>query len=230
MLILALDTSGEICSVAVSDGVVCFAEYAFRHERHLIERLPGIVQFVLRDAHRAGVGGLTLSDIDAFAVGLGPGSFTGVRVGVTMAKVWAMTLDKPVVGISSLDALAEPLLFSGIPLACVAPTRRTESVVAFYVGGTVAPIAPPSVVANDTITTIARERLAIGANRLLLVGEIAAAICAVSPPESVEKTTVRVGAPKASVIARLALGQLVRGEADDTDSLVPLYVTPPPTG
>ncbi|MBC8141462.1 MAG: tRNA (adenosine(37)-N6)-threonylcarbamoyltransferase complex dimerization subunit type 1 TsaB, partial [Armatimonadetes bacterium] len=65
MLILAIDTSGETCSVAVSDGDTCRAEYVFRHERRLIERLPGAVQFVLSDA------GLTISDIEAFAVGLG---------------------------------------------------------------------------------------------------------------------------------------------------------------
>ncbi len=222
MLILALDTSGDTCSVAVSDGLVCRAEYAFRHERRLIERLPGVIGFVLRDA------GVTLADIEAFATGLGPGSFTGVRVGVTMAKVWAMTLDKPVVGVSSLDGLAEPLAFTGLPLACVAPTRHSESVAAFYAGGSITPLATPSVVANDAIAAMGREMVGNPRGAFLIVGEIAAKILAASPPGSATGAALAVGAPRASVIARLAFLRLERGEFDDTDSLVPLYVTPPP--
>ncbi len=226
MLILAIDTSGDTCSVSVSDGLVCRAEYRFRHERRLIERVPGIVQLLLTDT------GLTLSDIEAFAVGLGPGSFTGVRVGVTLAKVWAMTLDKPVVGVSSLDALAEPLAFTGLPLACVAPTRKTESVTAFYRndGSTTGPVILPSVLANDAIARTARETLEEFGRELLLVGEIALAIQIVSPEEIDSRTTALVRSSEASAVARLAFHRLARGESDDTDLLVPLYVTPPPTG
>ena len=226
VLILAIDTSGETCSVAVSDGPVCRAEYRFRHERHLIERVPVIVQSVLTDT------GVTLADIEAFAVGLGPGSFTGVRVGVTLAKVWAMTLDKPVAGVSSLDALAEPLAFTGLPLVCVAPTRKTESVAAFYRndGSATSPIAPPAVLANDSIALNARQVLGESAGELLLVGEIADAIRLVSPEEPGSRTTALVRSSEAAAVARLAFHRLSRGDSDDTDSLVPLYVTPPPTG
>ncbi|MBC8136852.1 MAG: tRNA (adenosine(37)-N6)-threonylcarbamoyltransferase complex dimerization subunit type 1 TsaB [Fibrella sp.] len=224
VLILAIDTSGETCSIAISDDSVCRVEYNFRHERRLIERIPGIVQSVLTDT------GLTLSDIEAFAVGLGPGSFTGVRVGVTLAKVWSMTLDKPVVGVSSLDALAEPLAFIGLPLACVAPTRKTESVVAFYSGGMWEPISPPQVLANDIIAPTAREIIGDFKSELLIVGEIAHTIMNVSPKGTDLQGTALVRSSEASAVARLALHRLSRGESDDTDSLVPLYVTPPPTG
>ena len=59
MLILSMDTSGDICSVGVSDGPRELTTFAFRHDRHLSERLPGIVEFVLRDR------GITLADIEA---------------------------------------------------------------------------------------------------------------------------------------------------------------------
>ena len=102
MLILAVDTAGEVCSVALSEGKTVRGVYRFRHNRHLVERIPAVVEFVLGDF------GATLADVEAFVAGLGPGSFTGVRVGVTMAKMWAFARNKPVVGISSLDALALP--------------------------------------------------------------------------------------------------------------------------
>lgn len=224
MLILAIDTSGETCSLAISDGTVCRVEYNFRHERRLIERIPGIVQSVLADA------GLTLADIEAFAVGRGPGSFTGVRVGVTMAKVWAMTLEKPVVGVSSLDALAEPLGFTGLPLACVAPTRKTESVAAFYTAGSYHPLAPPAVLANDAIAALAREVTANAGDHLLIVGEPAPIILGASPSGTADNASPLARSPQASAVARLAFERLRSGKSDDADSLVPLYVTPPPTG
>lgn len=222
MLILAIDTSGDTCSVAASDNAAVRAEYSFRHERHLSERISAIVAFLLRDA------GLALSDIEAFAAGLGPGSFTGVRVGVTMAKVWAMTLEKPVVGISSLDALAEPLRFTGLPLACVAPTRRTESVAAFYEPGSAAPTSPPAVVADAEIVALARARFGTGA--VLVAGEIAARIVAATGEVDRAGVVVADRGVGAAAVARLAWTRLERGEWDDTDLLVPLYVTPPPTG
>lgn len=223
MLILALDTSGDVCSVALSDGDRCRAEYNFRHDRRLIERLPGAVQFVLSDA------GVKMNDVEAFAVGLGPGSFTGVRVGVTMAKVWAMTAAKPVVGVSSLDVLAEPLRYTGLPLVCIAPTRHTESVAAFYAAGSATPLAPPAVLANAAIITLAQD--ATQRKKLLLAGEITQKVHDAAPPTDGEgNVTVLVASPLASAVARLAYARLLRGESDSTDTLVPLYVTPPPTG
>ncbi len=225
MIILALDTSGETCSVAVADGAVIRAEYVFRHERRLIERLPRTVQFVLMDA------GLAMSDVDAFAVGLGPGSFTGVRVGVTFAKVWAMATGKPVVGVSSLDALAMPYITSGAPRIMIAPTRKIESVVGFYpawwdfdekIALTVLPHAE--------IVSRARELWGTNWTEPFLIGEHAQAVWQTFPQHEINLVTFVEDYAHASVVATLAYRRLERGEPDDADSLVPLYVTPPPTG
>lgn len=221
MNILSLDTSGDRCSVCVYDGTPR-TQYAFRHDRRLSERLPGAVEYVLNDA------GLTLHDIDAFAVGLGPGSFTGVRVGVTMAKVWAMALQKPVVGVSSLDALAAflPPMPEGVGIISAVPTRRTESVAAFYHAGSLVPVVPPAVYPNDAIVREARALL--GVETVLIVGEIAPLLYAATPePEGV---TFWPSPVLASTIARLAAPRLTNGETDDVMTLVPLYVTPTPVG
>lgn len=226
LLILAIDTSGETCSIAVSDSAVCRVEYSFRHERRLIERIPGIVQSVLSDA------GVTLADIEVFAVGLGPGSFTGVRVGVTMAKVWAMTLDKPVVGVSSLDALAEPWGFlRDVHIATFVPTRRMESIAAFYSGnGNYAPHEGPVIVANDALVIAARHALGEEPQPVLVIGENPHHILEATPEWTRALVRPVTRSVSAAAVTRLALPRLERGDYDDTDTLFPMYVTPPPTG
>lgn len=222
MLILAIDTSGDICSLALSDGPRELSTLRFRHERRLSERFSVLLDLLLKDR------GITLPDIEAIAVGLGPGSFTGVRVGVTMAKTFALALEKPVVGISSLDALVEPFapLTPG-GLAAITPTRRTESVVAFYRPGETTPIAEPAVRINSTLVQVGRALLA-DSGLWAVIGENAVAALA----ENDGSIPVRAipASPDAAAIARLGFARLEKGEQDDADSLVPLYVTPTPVG
>lgn len=220
MLILALDTSGEICSVAVAKDNEVRTVYDFRHERHLSERLHGIVEFVLHDA------GYTFQMIDAIAVGLGPGSFTGVRVGVTMAKTLALVRDIPIVGVSSLSALVEPIhTIVSKPIITAVPTRRTESVAAFYLPGTTSPLFPPQGYGNDSIVEVARQHFAT--QEILLLGEAAKVIYQTTPDDNL---TVVPASPSASAVARLAATRLLQRDFDDRDALVPLYVTPSPVG
>lgn len=100
MRVLAIDTSTELGSVAVVvDGEVC-AEIAARvRARHGETLLPLVAQAL--DAAKIARG-----ELDRLAVGLGPGSFTGTRIGVATAKGLAVALDRPIVGVSSLRALA----------------------------------------------------------------------------------------------------------------------------
>jgi tRNA threonylcarbamoyladenosine biosynthesis protein TsaB len=222
MLTLALDTSGEICSVALFDSDRERITYAFRHERHLSERLPAIIEFVLRD------GRTTLQEVEAFAVGLGPGSFTGVRIGVTMAKGFAWALGKPLVGVSSLDAVALP--FRGLPetvIAAVTPTRRTEVVAAIYSGDGTTPIAEPAVVPNAGVVDVARAHFPD--QRVLICGEAADLVLAATPAEQTgANREARYAYPSAADVARLAALRLSCGDSDNTETLVPLYVTPDP--
>lgn len=98
--ILAVDTATENCSVAlkIGDEVIARCEYAPRE--HTIKVLP-MVDAVLAEA------GLRLKDMDALAFGQGPGSFTGVRIGIGIAQGLAFGADLPMVGISTLAAMAQ---------------------------------------------------------------------------------------------------------------------------
>ena len=220
MLILALDTSGDSCSVALSDGPRPLSEFQFRHARHLSQRLPGILRFVLAGA------GAALRDVGTFAVGLGPGSFTGVRVGVTTAKTLAQALEKPIVGVSSLDALAEPYRCLGnTDVVALAPSRTNVVVAAFYPAGAVTPVEAPRALAVAEVAASAARVL--GTTRpALLCGE-AAALYASLWPASMSACARPVSAAS---VAALAWERLARGESDDALLLTPYYITPSPVG
>ncbi len=114
MRLLAIDTAGPACAVAIfRDGAVLARISEVIGKGHA-ERLVPMIEAALAMA------GLAFKDLDRIAVTTGPGSFTGVRVGVAAARGLALALDIPAVGIGSLDALAAP----------VANARRIGAVVA----------------------------------------------------------------------------------------------------
>jgi len=101
MRVLALDTTTRAGSVALVDENVIVEERPGDPSRTHAQRLPAEVLAVL-DAH-----GVTLSDIDLFAVAAGPGSFTGLRIGLATIQGLAFVTGRPIVGISALEALAQ---------------------------------------------------------------------------------------------------------------------------
>lgn len=105
MKILAVDTATESCSLAVLEFNRVLAEVtnAIRqtHSRRLMQMVAMLMQMT----------GITIHDIDGFAIANGPGSFTGLRIGLSTIKGLAAASKKPVVGISNLDALAHRFAF-----------------------------------------------------------------------------------------------------------------------
>ena len=99
MRVLGLDTATASTAVAIVDGERVLARGCIDDRRHSVNLLP-VMQEVLERA------GVARDELSAVAVGLGPGSFTGIRIGLTVAKTLAYVLGKPLVGVSSLKALA----------------------------------------------------------------------------------------------------------------------------
>jgi tRNA threonylcarbamoyladenosine biosynthesis protein TsaB len=213
-MILAMDTSGDVCSVAIVDGAKLIAEINFQHNRRLTERLPGIIAFLLSDA------GLTLEQIDVFAVGLGPGSFTGVRVGVTMMKTWAEVYQKRLIGVSSLDALSRAASGTATAVVAIAPSRKEEVIAAFYAPNKPNPKLGPEAIATDLVIPNALETL--GDAPILIVGEC---VHWLTPSPRV---TLRPISVRAFWVARLGDARLRVYGPDDPAMLVPLYIAPPP--
>ena len=120
MKILALDTTAKVASVAVCDGERTLAEYSIDNGLTQSELLLPMAEAAVKNL------GITLSDIDLFAVTVGPGSFTGVRIGVSLVKGLAFGKNTPTVAVSTLEALAENASgLSGIIIPCM-DARRGE--------------------------------------------------------------------------------------------------------
>jgi tRNA threonylcarbamoyladenosine biosynthesis protein TsaB len=100
MQILALDTSTEVCAVALGDGVTWHEKSEVAGQRHSELLLP-MIRALLAD------GGVTLKQVDGIAFGAGPGSFTGLRIACGVAQGLALGAALPVVGISTLEAIAQ---------------------------------------------------------------------------------------------------------------------------
>ena len=209
MTFLAFDTSGEMCVLALADedGAVK-AVSVFEGRRTLSRRLMGELDGLLTR------NGLVLADLSAFAVGLGPGSFTGVRVGVTTAKTLAQVTGKPLVGVGTLDAYAAVWGTPGDTLIVpVLPSRRGEVYAAVYRGGKTMeePFAAP---------------LEALAGRLAGMGSVLVCGSPPSLPDWMGPSLAQPWTPPEG-LARLAARRLASNDRDNPLGLVPLYVVAP---
>ena len=129
MRILGFETTGDVCSAGILDGKRMIAEVSlFDKNTHSVNLMP-MVDACLRTAD------MTLDDMDAIAVNVGPGSFTGIRIGVCTAKGLALTLEKPCIAVNTLDALAfQALPFQGV-ICPMIDARRVESYFSVYQNG-----------------------------------------------------------------------------------------------
>ena len=120
MRILGIDSSTPGCSVALlNDGTVVaeqVAEPKPSHSKYLLQ----MVDQVLKDAK------FQLDDVDGFAVTIGPGSFTGLRIGVSLLKGFVLATEKPFVGINSLEALAHTIDSPDYPICTTLDARKSE--------------------------------------------------------------------------------------------------------
>ena len=126
MKILAVDTASKSCSVAVTDNVSVLALQTIisdqTHSRHLMVMIDKVME----------LSRVKPSDIDGFAVSTGPGTFTGLRIGISSVKGLAAALNKPVTGVSSLDTLAMQTACYSYVICPMMDARRGEVYCARY--------------------------------------------------------------------------------------------------
>jgi tRNA threonylcarbamoyladenosine biosynthesis protein TsaB len=220
MRLLALDTTARAGSVALAeDGAIVDARVGDPSRTHG-ERLPGDALGLL-SAH-----GLVPSDIDVFAVAAGPGSFTGLRVGIACIQGLALATGRRVVAVSALDALADAArpATADTLVATWIDAHRGEIFAALYSGTTLVDgplVATPARTLDAWRSRIAgRTLFAIGdgADRYLQVLRDAAPDVRVSEP----------AAPMlAPSIARLALAEAAAGRTIAPHAIVPIYIRRP---
>jgi tRNA threonylcarbamoyladenosine biosynthesis protein TsaB len=223
MRLLALDTTTAICRAALLAGDDVLGEYAGTRGRSQAEQLPGALLDLLRTS------ALSVGDVDAFAVVSGPGSFTGIRVGMATIQGFAVVTSRPVVGVSALDVLGhlgsdgEP---AGALVAGWIDARRGEVFSAIYrVGegsrfapGRVTPIDAPAV---ETPEETLRRWTSAGLMPAVLAGDgvLPGGLPAGLRQVDISSLVVAAG--------RIAAHRLETGVTSEPADLAPLYVRRP---
>ncbi len=220
MNILAIDTATKNLSLAVSSGGKIAAYKNQRLEKVLSNAIMPAIVGVLKKA------GLALVDVDGFAAGLGPGSFTSLRVGLATIKGLALALDKPVVGIASLDILAKNVSEDG-PICALMDARRQLVYGCLYEnkGGVLKKRSAYLLMGiEDLMKKIKGPMTFIGDGLLLYQDRI---------EELSQKADIiphfiseKLWSPQAQALAALALPQFKSRRYDDVDRLVPIYLYP----
>lgn len=216
MNLLAIDTATEACSVAIISQGRVLEHYQLAPRRHAELLLP-MIDAVLAET------GIHKQQLDAIAVGRGPGAFTGVRLAISVAQGIALGLDIPVLGISSLAALAQDMTgFAGnaMVLACI-DARMGEVYVGAYrrgIDGLVETIGTESVGPVSALCLPKVERWAVigsgwGSYADELTALIGAPVCA-----DAERY------PRAAMIAALAAPRFKHGEGLAPELVLPSYL------
>jgi len=215
MKVLGLDTSGYANAIGVVDGDCVLADFTFEARTDTLEKIVTHIDFMLKKAN------LQLEDIDGFGVGLGPGSWTGIRVGVTVGKILAFSTGKPICGVATLEILASqvtkpsklfcPIISAGTRDTIYAAFYRrqndlVERVDDYYVGdpaGLARRIKEPTILVGTGINAYLKAiRQEINSNINI---------------ELIEDS------PRGASVALLALDRLQRG-GDNALALAPLYL------
>jgi tRNA threonylcarbamoyl adenosine modification protein YeaZ len=210
MKLLAIDTALEACSVAVAAGdgkqSIVVSEIVGRGHA---ERLFGMIEAAMAEA------GLAFADLDRIAVTVGPGSFTGLRVGIAAARGLALVVKCPVVGLGTLAVHAEAAraVAGPVPVLALLDARRDEFYgERFAADGT--PVGPAEVGA-------AAHFAALVAKGDVLAGSGADGVAS-ALPEAFAPIVHRASAPDMHALLRLALRAPVSGASPR-----PLYLRPP---
>jgi tRNA threonylcarbamoyladenosine biosynthesis protein TsaB len=217
MIILGIDTSGYANAVGTVDGGRVLSDAIFPAKTDSLEQIVDNIDSVLKSA------GLALKDVDGIGVGLGPGSWTGIRVGVTVGKMLAFSAGKPVCGISTLEALAHPAAQKGgLLLAVISAGIKDAVYAALYRSqdGSLTQIGDYYAGDIKGLTAIVKEPVT-------LIGAGAQSYAGILEQEAGNRNIIAAAieaAPHGAAVAQLALKRLEKGESDDSLSLTPLYL------
>ncbi|MGH2706604.1 MAG: tRNA (adenosine(37)-N6)-threonylcarbamoyltransferase complex dimerization subunit type 1 TsaB [Actinomycetota bacterium] len=218
MLVLGIETSTPQTSVTIGSeqGIIGSCQIS-RGASHAEFLLPA-VEFLLQHA------GLSYRNLSGVAVGLGPGLFTGMRIGVTTAKTIAQALSIPIVGVPSLDLLAFDVRYSHKVICPALDAKRSEVFFAFYrqVPGGVSRISEYMVGSPEHLAAEiegqASEVLLVGSGALLYRDRLE------EGAQHMEFGTLSGAFPRASSLVELAVPRLYREDFDRLLDVEPMYM------
>lgn len=216
---LAIDTSTDTASIALLKDNLVLAELTWHcYRNHSVELMPCLSRLLEQT-------GLRLESIRSIIVATGPGSFNGLRVGLSSAKALAFSLGIPIVGISTLEAEAYQHAETGLPVCSIIPAGRGEIAAAIYQrkGSQWHQITP------GHITTVEALCSKITAKTIF---------CGYLSPATAEQLKAKLGGKaiipppasrlrRASFLAELGLKRLILGDSDNSATLQPMYLRRP---
>jgi tRNA threonylcarbamoyladenosine biosynthesis protein TsaB len=223
MRILGLETSGAMGGFAVADGGGVASE-VFRDVtgRHLEQSVA-----MLEEA--LGGAGVRIDDLDGVAVGLGPGSFTGLRVGLALAKGICFGRGLPLVGVGSLDAIAQGLAWWQGIIVPMRDARRGEIYIGVYRsdGSGIERLSQYLALPPEKVMETVRGLP--GSPRILVAGDALVRYGPILRSESIDRVTEADPAwwnARPGTVASMGLKLLEQGATLELDSAEPLYVRP----
>lgn len=220
VIILALDTTTREGSVAVADGDRLLVLLPGDASRTHGERLPGELARALDQA------GISRDRIDLLAVATGPGAFTGLRIGLSAIQGLAMALNKPVIGVSALDALAEQLAAADGDLIVPWMDAQRGDVFATLIDKRSATTVEAPTAAHPQLLLDA-WRAHLAGRHAIFIGDAAARDADLLARNADGRWESRAPAPLAPQIARLGHRRALNGEAGSPHTLEPIYVRRP---
>jgi tRNA threonylcarbamoyladenosine biosynthesis protein TsaB len=217
--ILGVETSTKTGSVAVVSEKGVIAQYSLNIEVTHSERLMSTVDRVLKDTR------LAVSDLVGFAVAIGPGSFTGLRIGLATVKGLAFATGNPVAAVPTLEALAWNLPYTAHPVCPLLDARKNEVYAALYRfdENTLVQVLPETVIPIDRLAKWLSEKTVFtGEGSLIYRTDIQKILGdrAVFAPQSAVL-------PSAAAVAEIGLNIIKSGRQADLDSLSPIYLRRP---
>ena len=218
MIVLGIETATLQGSVALMGEAGLLSEYFLNVEATHSERLLTTIDRILTDAR------LSFTDVGGLAVSIGPGSFTGLRIGLATAKGLALTREIPLVGVPTLEAMAASLPFCRYPICPVLDARKGEVYAALFDGRgeSLLQVREDAALSPEALVEWVTEPTVFLGDGVERYGEFLAQRLGgklLAAPAS-----RRHGS--AAVVAERGRARLLRGEADDLVSLVPRYIRP----
>jgi tRNA threonylcarbamoyladenosine biosynthesis protein TsaB len=225
MKVLAIETSTMLGGVAIMDdssGLI--AEVRLNVKSTHSERLMTEIDHVLKRA------GLKISDIDVFAVAIGPGSFTGLRIGLSTVKGFSYATGKPIVSVPTLEALAWNFPYCTYPVCTMLDARKKEIYVALFKWdgkGFLRLIDEMSIKVQMLLEKIRKERRIFSEQRVVFAGEganlyrntiidVMGEKAIFAPPEKM--------IPSPANVASIGIKKAIKGEVSEPVGLIPFYI------
>lgn len=217
MKILAVDTSSNVATVAVAEDNVLLGEYILNHKKTHSQKIMVMIDELLRDLE------LTVNDIDLFAVSNGPGSFTGLRIGVATMKALAHSVNKPIVGVSPLAAMAYNLPYAEHIIVPIMDARQNRIYTATYIwdDGFKEITEPEATTIEECVADCGEylDTIFVGDGAIIhqdYIKEKLGEHAIFAPSNAMGQ--------RASSVAALALEMAKKGEVSDYISLKPIYL------